>query len=417
MIKQTSWKTKVISAFTSFVMLFMVFSAPVSALDLSLDALKDKAISVLRGQAEKAITYGNYAQKLLKLNTFQNEAEKRAYYQNKELAVKNKIQLKTQNVYNKYDSLVTKNVNKVITPDSHWSLQFVGGALEGIPKGILELGVLGYNVYERGKTGNLYATSVNTYYKLKDNQDTYKELGSYIVSHPLQAGGAVAGALFNEGKNYALSLYHNPRAAGNLVGSIAGVGGLLGAAGKGLKAVNKGLPAATRALETVSTIRVPAMGATPVAVGTAAKASKLKYFSATTFPKLTVNTKTIPLPKVAAEKDILGDAAISSVKPLTTRNKAFRDAKEAAGIPKSLTFTKHKLVIDPKTENRLVYEFNLDGVKKYIVEHFGSKYDARGPHFHISEGVKGSLQKTPLDLGRYLQSAKHFPEDIRGYKK
>jgi predicted RNA binding protein YcfA (HicA-like mRNA interferase family) len=308
MINPTSWKTKVISAFTLIVMLFTVFSAPVSALDLE-NLLKDKVISVLRAPAEKAVTYGNYVQKLLKINTFQDEAEKRTYYQNKELAVKNKIQLKTQNVYNKFDSLVTKNVDKVITPDTHWSLKFVGGLAEGIPKGILDLGVLGYNVYERGKAGNLYATSLNTYYKLKDNQAEYKEIGLNIANHPLQAGGAVAGVLYSEGKDYALTLYHNPRAAGNLAGSFVGIGGLLGAAGKSLKAVNKGLPAATRALESVSALRIPTMGATPVAVGTAAKASKIEYRCPTvTVPKLTVETKRAGKTNLAGKGDLADKA-------------------------------------------------------------------------------------------------------------
>ena len=314
MINPTSWKMKVISAFTSIAILFTVFSAPVSALDLE-NLLKDKVISVLRAPAEKAVTYGNYVQKLLKINTFQDEAEKRTYYQNKELAVKNKIQLKTQNVYNKFDSLVTKNVDKVITPDTHWSLKFVGGLAEGIPKGILDLGVLGYNVYERGKAGNLYATSLNTYYKLKDNQAEYKEIGLNIANHPLQAGGAVAGVLYSEGKDYALSLYHNPRAAGNLAGSFVGIGGLLGAAGKSLKAVNKGLPAATRALESVSALRIPTMGATPVAVGTAAKATNLLEKSQlSAFPKLTVNTKHLGGFKIP---DLGAASAVNTVSPAT----------------------------------------------------------------------------------------------------
>ena len=119
----------------------------------------------------------------------------------------------------------------------------------------------------------------------------------------------MAGVLYNEGKDYALSLYHNPRAAGNLAGSFVGIGGLLGAAGKSLKAVNKGLPAATRALESVSALRIPTMGATPVAVGTAAKASKIEYRCPTvTVPKLTVETKRAGKTNLAGKGDLADKA-------------------------------------------------------------------------------------------------------------
>ena len=43
--------------------------------------------------------------------------------------------------------------------------------------------------------------------------------------------------------------------------------------------------------------------------------------------------------------------------PKTSRRQAFRQAKEAAGIPKSAQYKTHKFVYDGTSENRIVYEF------------------------------------------------------------
>ncbi|MBE5927269.1 MAG: hypothetical protein E7270_09940, partial [Lachnospiraceae bacterium] len=94
----------------------------------------------------------------------------------------------------------------------------------------------------------------------------------------------------------------------------------------------------------------------------------------------------------------------------TTRREAFRQAKEAAGIPKSAQYNTHKFVYDGSTENRIVYEFNVDGDKKYIIEHPFDKM-GRGNHFHIADATKGS----PFDKGRYNQFDGHFPDDFDGF--
>jgi len=94
----------------------------------------------------------------------------------------------------------------------------------------------------------------------------------------------------------------------------------------------------------------------------------------------------------------------------TTRRQAFRQAKEAAGIPKSAQYKIHKFVYDGSSENRIVYEFDVNGEKRYIIEHPFDKM-GRGNHFHGADASKGS----PFDKGRYNQYDGHFPEDFDGF--
>lgn len=57
-------------------------------------------------------------------------------------------------------------------------------------------------------------------------------------------------------------------------------------------------------------------------------------------------------------------------------------------------------------------EFEVDGKKKYIIEHREDKF-GRSSHFHGADDLKGS----PLEKGRYNQYPGHSPEDFVGYKK
>ena len=93
-----------------------------------------------------------------------------------------------------------------------------------------------------------------------------------------------------------------------------------------------------------------------------------------------------------------------------TQRKAFRDAKRAAGIPASFQHKTHKYVYDQQYENRTVYEFDVNGKKKYIIMHTEDKF-GRGPHFHGADDRKGS----PLSKGKYYQYPGHFPEDFDGF--
>lgn len=95
-----------------------------------------------------------------------------------------------------------------------------------------------------------------------------------------------------------------------------------------------------------------------------------------------------------------------------SRNAAFRQAKKEAGIPSSTQYNTHKKVFDSTSENRNVYEFEVNGQKKYIIEHLEDKM-GRGPHFHGANDSKGS----PFDKGRYKQYPGHSPEDFNGYKR
>ena len=109
--------------------------------------------------------------------------------------------------------------------------------------------------------------------------------------------------------------------------------------------------------------------------------------------------------------DVVEDAA-KAIKSIsnTTRRQAFREAKEAAGIPKSAEYKTHKFVFDGTSENRIVYEFDVCGEKKYIIEHPFDKM-GRGNHFHGADDTKGS----PFSKGRYNQYPGHFPEDFNGF--
>ena len=93
-----------------------------------------------------------------------------------------------------------------------------------------------------------------------------------------------------------------------------------------------------------------------------------------------------------------------------TRNQAFRAAKQDAGIPTSSQYTTHKYVFDGSTENRTVYQFDVNGENKYIILH---EEDAmgRGSHFHGADDAYGS----PLDKCRYNQYDGHYPEDFDGF--
>ena len=97
---------------------------------------------------------------------------------------------------------------------------------------------------------------------------------------------------------------------------------------------------------------------------------------------------------------------------LTTQNAEFRAAKQGAGIPKSTQFNNHAYVYDNKFENRTVYEFNVDGKKKYIIKHEDDKF-GRGPHFHGADDLK----ENPLKPGKYNQYLGHYPEDEKGFSK
>ena len=94
-----------------------------------------------------------------------------------------------------------------------------------------------------------------------------------------------------------------------------------------------------------------------------------------------------------------------------SRREAFRKAKESSDIPRSSEYKTHKYVYDSETENRTVYEFDVDGEQKYIIEHNEDKF-GRGPHFHGADGSKGS----PFCRGRYNQYPGHYPEDFQGFR-
>ncbi|MBO5352479.1 MAG: hypothetical protein J6A77_04200, partial [Lachnospiraceae bacterium] len=94
-----------------------------------------------------------------------------------------------------------------------------------------------------------------------------------------------------------------------------------------------------------------------------------------------------------------------------TRRQSFRKAKEMAGIPKSAQYKHHKFVYDGSTENRIVYEFEVNGTSQYVIEHPFDK-NGRGKHFHGADDKYGS----PYNKGTYNQYDGHFPENFDGFE-
>lgn len=63
----------------------------------------------------------------------------------------------------------------------------------------------------------------------------------------------------------------------------------------------------------------------------------------------------------------------------------------------------NKFVYDGSTENRTVYEFNVDGIKKFILEHREDK-SGRGSHFHWADDEKGN----PFNRGEIQSERRTF---------
>ena len=67
----------------------------------------------------------------------------------------------------------------------------------------------------------------------------------------------------------------------------------------------------------------------------------------------------------------------------TSFKAAFREAKRRLRIPRNTNTPKPVKVYDNKYENRTVWEYKVDGNKKYIILHEEDKF-GRGPHFHTA---------------------------------
>lgn len=88
----------------------------------------------------------------------------------------------------------------------------------------------------------------------------------------------------------------------------------------------------------------------------------------------------------------------------------FREAKRKLGIPKNINTPNAVKVFYNKYENRMVWEFDLDGRKKYIIMHEEDKF-GRGPHLHTADDLHGSPLESKV---RYNQHIGHIPEDPKG---
>ena len=105
-----------------------------------------------------------------------------------------------------------------------------------------------------------------------------------------------------------------------------------------------------------------------------------------------------------------------------TRSQMFNAAKRDAGIPTSLSPSKQGWVNEfSGGEPQRIYQFDVDGTAKYIVEHLFDP-NGRGPHFHVVD-VKYVGQDLFQDGEKYLNLGKrdpdilsHYPEDVRGFK-
>lgn len=203
-----------------------------------------------------------------------------------------KINKKKEKANSKFKEVVTRRIDNRITLQSSGKAKLGWGLIEGVPKGFLELGIGAYWVWEQVKPVNLYAGTINTYYKakdaakatiknIKDNRDNLISLSMNIennllnhvkvankLSHPLQTAllhpaetaekgmvlgiglGVTGNEFYRWGKN-------NPRKAGNTLGEIFGpgvfLGAVAGAAAKGLSVVSK----ASKASKVSTVLMIP----------------------------------------------------------------------------------------------------------------------------------------------------------------
>ncbi|WP_180297219.1 RHS repeat-associated core domain-containing protein, partial [Snodgrassella alvi] len=94
----------------------------------------------------------------------------------------------------------------------------------------------------------------------------------------------------------------------------------------------------------------------------------------------------------------------------TSFKAAFREAKRRLGIPRNTNTPKPVKVYDNKYENRTVWEYKVDGSKKYIILHEEDKF-GRGPHFHTADDLHGDPLQPKV---RYNQHSGHIPENMTG---
>ncbi len=322
-----------------------------------------------------------------------NEAQRRVHYQAKDQALKGKIERVNQKVYGKYDSLVTNKIDGWISPETNSAVKFSVGVAEGIPKGLLDISMLGYNLSQRTLPQNLLSTSMTTYYNVKDNPDKYADL----VKHPVQTGGAIAGALYNGGKQYANTVMHDPRAAGNLVGSFVGLGG----AGKAVGVAGKGVPTAAKALNNVASIKIPNLGAASATVSTASRATATGV--KVSAPLKTSNSILTEKAWYTITRDPEWKKAIidyPSVK-VTKIDEIFRD-------PKTLTNTNPALIKRLAQMEGNWFIGNLakgshagqgliikDGKNKLIQWHPGGGHHGADPYWKVSSSLAGKIRIGP----------------------
>lgn len=170
----------------------------------------------------KAVAFELKLPKFLQLSgyRFTTEAERREMARTTIEAKREKIENFEQSVNNYYDPLITHRVDAFIQPNMSKEKKFVIGALEGIPLGVKELGVLVYDVGVNMKITNLHAHASDSWYKWKDKRNG------------LPVSGNLAGIETKQ------SINSNPvtaRQAGNLAGQLVGCGGVIG----GLKLCSK----------------------------------------------------------------------------------------------------------------------------------------------------------------------------------
>ena len=94
----------------------------------------------------------------------------------------------------------------------------------------------------------------------------------------------------------------------------------------------------------------------------------------------------------------------------TSFKAAFREAKRRLRIPRNTNTPKPVKVYDNKYENRTVWEYKVDGNKKYIILHEEDKF-GRGPHFHTADDLHGDPLQPKV---RYNQHGGHIPENMTG---
>jgi len=188
------------------------------------------------------------------------EAEKE-HYAAVSAAKKEKINRATASVDQKFNSIVTKRIDRLLSLGLPSGWKFTLGAIEGGAKALVDLTMLGLTAAEYALPENLQASTLNTYYDIQDHPE------KYTAGNLVRVGGVVANTLVQEGIASLKKAFSDSREFGKLSGETIALLGV----GKAIQTAGKGLSVSSKAVATVPTVTAkPVTAAKPVVSAKAA---------------------------------------------------------------------------------------------------------------------------------------------------